>query len=87
MYRGCDVVDGDTYAWTYRWRISIPIPPPWVIFPRKPTPEFHAGSGNVIWAAAHNQFFAMLAMTPTNEPRSRWLRAGHAAAQFQNVAR
>jgi YidC/Oxa1 family membrane protein insertase len=38
------------------------------IIPRKPTPDFHAGNGNVIWAAAHNQFFALLAMTPTNEP-------------------
>jgi YidC/Oxa1 family membrane protein insertase len=38
------------------------------IFPRKPTPDFHAGNGNVIWAAAHNQFFALLAMTPTNSP-------------------
>jgi YidC/Oxa1 family membrane protein insertase len=38
------------------------------IIPRKPTPEFHAGDGNVFWAAAHNQFFALLAMTPTNAP-------------------
>jgi YidC/Oxa1 family membrane protein insertase len=29
---------------------------------RTPTPEYRAGSSNVVWAAAHNQFFALLAM-------------------------
>jgi YidC/Oxa1 family membrane protein insertase len=29
---------------------------------RTPTTEFRAGAGNVVWAAAHNQFFALLAM-------------------------
>jgi YidC/Oxa1 family membrane protein insertase len=29
---------------------------------RTPTPEFRAGAGNVFWVAAHNQFFALLAM-------------------------
>jgi YidC/Oxa1 family membrane protein insertase len=32
------------------------------IMSRTPTPEFRAGTGNVVWAAAHNQFFALLAM-------------------------
>jgi YidC/Oxa1 family membrane protein insertase len=32
---------------------------------RTPTPEFRAGAGNVVWAAAHNQFFALLAMPKT----------------------
>ncbi|HTX21301.1 MAG TPA: membrane protein insertase YidC [Candidatus Aquilonibacter sp.] len=32
------------------------------IIPRTPTPEYRAGDGNVVWAAAHNQFFALLAM-------------------------
>jgi YidC/Oxa1 family membrane protein insertase len=32
---------------------------------RTPTPEFRAGTGNVVWAAAHNQFFALLAMPKT----------------------
>jgi YidC/Oxa1 family membrane protein insertase len=31
-------------------------------FPRTPKTEFHAGAGNVVWAAAHNQFFTLLAM-------------------------
>ena len=29
---------------------------------RTPTPEFRAGAGNVFWVAAHNQFFAVMAM-------------------------
>ena len=29
---------------------------------RTPTPEYQAGNGNVVWAAVHNQFFALLAM-------------------------
>jgi YidC/Oxa1 family membrane protein insertase len=29
---------------------------------RTPTPEYRAGANNVVWAAAHNQFFALLAM-------------------------
>jgi YidC/Oxa1 family membrane protein insertase len=29
---------------------------------RTPTPEYSTGAGNVVWAAAHNQFFALLAM-------------------------
>jgi YidC/Oxa1 family membrane protein insertase len=32
------------------------------IISRTPTPVFRAGAGNVVWAAAHNQFFALLAM-------------------------
>ena len=32
---------------------------------RTPTPEFRAGTGNVVWAAAHNQFFVLLAMPKT----------------------
>jgi len=33
-----------------------------------PRSEFRAGTGNVVWAAAHNQFFTVLAMTATNQP-------------------
>jgi YidC/Oxa1 family membrane protein insertase len=29
---------------------------------RTPTPEYHGGAGNVVWTAAHNQFFVLLAM-------------------------
>ena len=32
------------------------------IIHRTPTPEFRAGAGDVAWVAAHNQFFALLAM-------------------------
>jgi YidC/Oxa1 family membrane protein insertase len=43
------------------------------IIPHKPTPELRAGDGNVLWAAAHNQFYALLAMTPTNAPAQQVL--------------
>jgi YidC/Oxa1 family membrane protein insertase len=31
-------------------------------FPRTPKTVFQAGAGDVVWAAAHNQFFALIAM-------------------------
>ena len=39
------------------------------LLPRTPTPDYRAGNGNVIWAAAQNQFFTLLAMpaTPAQE--------------------
>jgi YidC/Oxa1 family membrane protein insertase len=37
-------------------------------FPRTPKTEFNEGNGNVVWAAAYNQFFAMMAMPPANQP-------------------
>jgi YidC/Oxa1 family membrane protein insertase len=42
------------------------------IIPRKPTPELRTGNGNVVWAGAHNQFFALLAMTPMSEPAQQF---------------
>ena len=67
MYLGATWCDGNTYYDTpvtyFNTNTTI-----LGIIPRKPTPDFHAGNGNVIWAAAHNQFFAILAMTPTNAP-------------------
>jgi YidC/Oxa1 family membrane protein insertase len=32
------------------------------VFPRTPNTIYHGGVGNVVWAAAHNQFFALIAM-------------------------
>ena len=37
------------------------------VFPHTPKSEYREGSSNVVWAAAYNQFFALLAM-PTNAP-------------------
>ena len=37
------------------------------IFPNTPTPTFSAGNGDVSWAAAENQFFAVIAMTPNGQ--------------------
>ncbi len=34
-------------------------------FPGTPRTEYRAGEGNVVWAAAHNQFFTLLAMPQT----------------------
>jgi YidC/Oxa1 family membrane protein insertase len=35
---------------------------------QEPRPEFRGGADNVVWVAAHNQFFAMVAMPSTNAP-------------------
>jgi YidC/Oxa1 family membrane protein insertase len=43
------------------------------IFPRTPKTEYRAGDGNVLWAAAYNQFFALVAMPQTNQPASQVL--------------
>ena len=40
----------------------------WGLRSRTPTYEYRAGSNNVIWATAHNQYFAIVAMTKTNQP-------------------
>ena len=37
-------------------------------FSGAPKSEYLMGSNNVAWAAIHNQFFALIAMPPTNEP-------------------
>jgi YidC/Oxa1 family membrane protein insertase len=38
------------------------------IFSRTPKTEYRMGNGNVVWAAAYNQFFVMLAMPKLNDP-------------------
>lgn len=38
-------------------------------FPGTPRDEYRAGTSNVTWIAAHNQFFAIVAMAPTNAPQ------------------
>jgi YidC/Oxa1 family membrane protein insertase len=38
------------------------------IFSRTPKTEYRMGDGNVIWAAAYNQFFVLLAMPKMNNP-------------------
>ena len=43
-------------------------------FPRTPKTEYRSGASNVVWAAAHNQFFALLAM-PKTAGRSKSSRA------------
>ena len=48
-----------------------------------PKTEFRAGSGNVVWAAAHNQFFTLLAMPkePAREMHAQLITL----PRFQNV--
>jgi YidC/Oxa1 family membrane protein insertase len=50
-----------------------------------PKTEYRAGAGNVYWAAAHNQFFALVAMTKTNEPAQQMLARSVTLPLFQNV--
>ncbi|HEY2329561.1 MAG TPA: membrane protein insertase YidC [Verrucomicrobiae bacterium] len=50
-----------------------------------PKTEIRAGVGNVIWAAAHNQFFALMAMTRTNEPAQQMVARSVTLPIFQNV--
>lgn len=38
-------------------------------FPRTPKTVFEAGAGNVVWAAAHNQFFTLIAMPKQPAPQ------------------
>ena len=54
-------------------------------FHRDPRTEIRAGSGNVYWATAHNQFFALAAMTQTNEPAHQMLAREVTLPRFQNV--
>jgi YidC/Oxa1 family membrane protein insertase len=43
------------------------------LFHRTVKPEYREGAGNVNWAAAENQFFALLVMTKTNQPAQQIL--------------
>ena len=49
-----------------------------------PRSEYLAGSNNVVWAAAHNQFFALLAMT-TNSPAEQIVARPVTLPAFPNV--
>jgi YidC/Oxa1 family membrane protein insertase len=48
-----------------------------------PKTEFLAGTGNVVWAAAHNQFFALVAMP--KEPAQQMVARTVTLPRFQNV--
>jgi len=50
---------------------------------RTPTLEYRAGTNNVVWAAAHNQFFALLAMP--KEPAQQIVALPVTLPQFPNV--
>ena len=50
-----------------------------------PKTELRAGSNNVFWASAHNQFFALLVMTPTNEPAQQMVARTVTLPRYQNT--
>jgi YidC/Oxa1 family membrane protein insertase len=50
-----------------------------------PKTQLLAGSGNVVWAAAHNQFFALMLMPKTNEPAQQMIARTVTLPLFQNV--
>jgi YidC/Oxa1 family membrane protein insertase len=68
MYLGVTWFDGTNYVDNGTRYFNTNTTTLFGFVPRTPTPEFRAGDGNVIWASAHNQFFALLAMTSTNQP-------------------
>jgi len=68
MYLGATWFDGTNYVDNGTRYFNTNTTTFFGLMSRTPTPEFRAGAGDVVWAAAHNQFFALLAMTRTNEP-------------------
>lgn len=52
---------------------------------REPKTELRAGTGNVRWAAAHNQFFALVAMVKTNEPAQQVVARTVPLPSFQDA--
>jgi YidC/Oxa1 family membrane protein insertase len=50
-----------------------------------PKTEYRAGGGNVYWAAAHNQYFALVAMTSTNQPAYQVVARPVTLPLFQNA--
>ena len=62
MYLGATWFDGTNYVDNGTRYFNTNTTTFFGLMSRTPTPEFRAGAGNVVWAAAHNQFFALLAM-------------------------
>ena len=54
------------------------------VFPRTPKAEYRAGASNVVWAAAYNQFFTLLAM-PKTTPAVQVIARPISLAPFPNV--
>jgi YidC/Oxa1 family membrane protein insertase len=52
---------------------------------RTPKTEYRAGADNVVWAAAHNQFFALIAMLNTNQPAQQVIARPVTLPPFPNV--
>jgi YidC/Oxa1 family membrane protein insertase len=54
-------------------------------FSRTPKTECLAGINNVVWAAAHNQFFALIAMLNTNQPAQQIVARPITLPHFSNI--
>jgi len=54
-----------------------------IFFPRTPQTEYRAGASNVVWAAAENQFFALLAMP--KQPAGQVIALPVTLPAFSNV--
>jgi YidC/Oxa1 family membrane protein insertase len=65
MYLGVTWFDGTNYVDNGTRYFNTNTTTFFGLMSRTPTPEFRAGAGNVVWASAHNQFFALLAMPKT----------------------
>jgi YidC/Oxa1 family membrane protein insertase len=50
-----------------------------------PRPEYVAGSNNVFWVAAHNQFFTLMGMTATNAPAEEVVARPITLPAFNNI--
>jgi YidC/Oxa1 family membrane protein insertase len=68
MYLGVTWFDGTNYVDNGTRYFNTNTTTLFGFMSRTPTPEFRAGAGDVVWVSAHNQFFALLAMTRSNEP-------------------
>ena len=54
-------------------------------FSRIPKTEYRAGASNVVWAAANNQFFTVMAMTASNAPAWQTVARQVTLPAFSNV--
>lgn len=52
----------------------------------EPKSEIRSGADNVVWASAHNQFFALVAMTRTNEPAREMVARPVTLPRFQDAS-
>ncbi|HEX7618634.1 MAG TPA: membrane protein insertase YidC, partial [Verrucomicrobiae bacterium] len=82
IYGGAMWFDGAKSA-TVRLSSFNPSTTTFIFFPRTPMTEYRAGSNNVVWASADNQFFAVLAMP--KQPAEQVVASPVTLPAFPNV--